>query len=446
MLIIALALVGATVAALLALRRPDPSTCRRAAWLVLIIVPAIVLVRVLLAPRADPENGVVLVDPDAVWVQVVQVLTAFALTASAWLIAGWWALRHPSVVRLPVLHPVGGAAVWAAAMAITALTTPAASLAQATIYLPVLALAFWAAGDVLGWAGTRRFTIVLGSLVAVGSLASLAIDAQWARGGAYLQREMVEPRLFGLAEHPSMLFPTVLALLAMTVLAPGPLAPRILLALPASACLLLGNVVTGWLCLIVLSLFWLFWAVRDRQVGVRSILGAGVVVLAGTVFVLVLGDELDAFAVGTRRLETLSGRDIIWPAALAAFADRPVAGHGLEAFRDPAFGQYYNVSGFAHAHNQVLDALVQGGLLLAAALAVFVICLLAGLRRAAPGPAARFAVCLVAIVAVHAATERPLQIIAVDNRLLFLLWMLLAIAAAQPGAGGWSRPDDAEDG
>jgi len=211
--------------------------------------------------------------------------------------------------------------------------------------------------------------------VTVGSLALAVAAPSW----AYMPdtaRFFGVDRLAGLTPHPNTLAVIAGAALVLEWLPPVGRGRWVGTA-AALAALAASQSTTGVVVGAVIALALLFGNHPRHRLAL----------LAGTTFVVVvtaLGSDVVAWVlggVGADRLDTVSGRTIIWSYAWAAFRAHPLLGMGSQFLSDAYRANYLPAveQQAVHAHNQVLQTLGESGLVGAAGLAM----LLAALGYAA---------------------------------------------------------------
>lgn len=140
-------------------------------------------------------------------------------------------------------------------------------------------------------------------------------------------------------------------------------------------------------------------------------------------------------------LSTLNGRTTIWDAALAAFADSPVFGAGPLIFNQEYRGSL-GLPGslnFSNAHNQVVQTLVERGILGFVALAALVIVLLVAVAKSAPYARGGLA----AVLAVYLSrflVETPLYISTASINGAVLMVVVVLICSKPSAAPRSGRP------
>lgn len=144
-------------------------------------------------------------------------------------------------------------------------------------------------------------------------------------------------------------------------------------------------------------------------------------------------DPVDADAVGASPVQrvtpSVDGRLALWRASAGAFLDRPLLGVGLNRITEVTAGLRQPHD---HAHNALLHALVESGLLGTAAYLALWGTLVVRLRRAAPS-ATRTALAAGAVaLALHAQVEA----LTYQRGIEVVVAVLLAGAATLAGAGG----------
>jgi len=145
------------------------------------------------------------------------------------------------------------------------------------------------------------------------------------------------------------------------------------------------------------------------------------------------------FVASQAELRSVANRTSVWDATIGMIRDYPVLGTGLGTF-GPAFRLYqpsYSAGRFDHAHNDWLQAVAEGGvvLLVAFALAIWLAFRKGrpGGRAAWPDPLRSAAVASVTAVLVHATIDFPLHIPAIAATTAVAIGMALACQTVAQG-------------
>lgn len=249
------------------------------------------------------------------------------------------------------------------------------------------------------------------------------------------------PQLAGLTAHPNGLGSVAaLAVFAELIRLPGARRRFPFHLLAAVAVLVATQSRGAWMSALVGLL--IFLVVRSGKrwgtVWVPTIFGGALVVfsLAGQI-----ATNLSAWSSGGD-ISTLNGRTTIWDSALAAFADSPAVGAGPMIFNP----EYRDILGlpdtlnFSNAHNQIVQTLVERGVLGFAALVALVSALAIAVAKSAP--VARGG--LAAVLAVYLSrflVETPMYIstASINGAVLMVVVVLICSrqsAAPKPGRQG----------
>lgn len=218
-------------------------------------------------------------------------------------------------------------------------------------------------------------------------------------------------RLAGVFSHPNMLGYVSTALLASALMSPR--VPRRRLLVVVSVVTLVGcGSRTALATALLVGVLWFAKGTIGRCMRV----GAAAAVLICAYLP----------AQGTVGFVASVGREEIWVMARRVWVEQPIVGHGLD-FWQSGRAQATGFPTFAyHAHNQVLDNLVLGGLvatsLIAAYLGIHAVTMARWSRQAGtPVPALSAALLCTAI------SEVPIQFLLVDPRFVVLIVATIAV-------------------
>ncbi|MGH2454707.1 MAG: O-antigen ligase family protein [Candidatus Limnocylindria bacterium] len=142
---------------------------------------------------------------------------------------------------------------------------------------------------------------------------------------------------------------------------------------------------TAWLAGAVSIFVGLIVSRRARLLSKRWLLPASVVVLLGGTVVVIATPLVDRLLTTS----TIELRLAVWESSLTQWLQAPVAGSGPGTFhRELVLSGYYNAydAYIPHAHNSIVQTVVETGLLGLAALALAASALVAGFARAGPKP------------------------------------------------------------
>jgi O-antigen ligase len=216
--------------------------------------------------------------------------------------------------------------------------------------------------------------------------------------------------------------------------------PTALASLVLCAVLLATLSRSAWLGLLA-GVVLLFCLLPERRPQIAAIAGFVTVVLLVAGLAGPVAARLAPHPTGP--WEMLASRWRVWTAALAMIADHPIFGVGLDKFG--AYYPYYSVrpAVVEHAHNLFLNIFAERGIfgLLSFTNVVVAYFLTVGnvLRRANTGPLRAFSVGLIASFGgylVHSLFETSY----LDSRVLFLVWILIGLAAALPNVTSSAMP------
>jgi O-antigen ligase len=212
--------------------------------------------------------------------------------------------------------------------------------------------------------------------------------------------------------------------------------PTALASLVLSAVLLATLSRSGWLGLLA-GVVLLFCLLPERRPQIAAIAGFVTIVLLVAGLAGPVAARLAPHPTGP--LEMLASRWRVWTAALAMIADHPIFGVGLDKFG--AYYPYYSVRPAVvdHAHNLFFNIFAERGIfgLLSFINVVVAYFLTVGnvLRHANSGPLRAFSAGLIASFGgylVHSLFETSY----LDSRVLFLVWILVGLAAALTNVTG----------
>jgi O-antigen ligase len=127
------------------------------------------------------------------------------------------------------------------------------------------------------------------------------------------------------------------------------------------------------------------------------------------------------------QLTSLTGRDIIWAAALDEWARNPIFGYG-QSFLDQAYRISIGILNATHGHNQYMDLLARAGLVGAIPLTIYLIILMAGSIRHAKASRGITLVIFIAI-ALRAVSEVPLTLTGYGSEFIAQLLLLILLPA-----------------
>lgn len=299
------------------------------------------------------------------------------------------------------------------------------------LYLPGLVLVLWrttAPLEVIRGVARRICLFVVWA-----SLAFAVVDLPHAMGD--LPRRFpvgqLQFRLAGVTPHPNLLAFTTAIAVFLTLKTKTRL--RIPHLLACGAILVLAEARTLTIGLIIGLLA--YWIVSTR--GSRLVRAIGTAIFAGPVAVAfwpTIMESFDDSSLGAD-VSTFNSRTLVWNLVGQYWTDRPLFGWGPFAFNDRTMSPISSLF-FDHAHNQLLESLVEGGLLGLAAMLIVVVRLGWSVLHSRDAPY----VAITAMTLLFMMTEVPLTLHAYGFSFAVVLGSLL-LAILVPGPIEVPKPE-----
>lgn len=231
-------------------------------------------------------------------------------------------------------------------------------IAIGLLYLPGLVALVWRTAAPVSV--IRKTVMNISLFITWASLAFAVIDLKHAMGDLPRRFQIgdIQYRLAGITPHPNLLsFVTAIALLLTWQLKPR---GRILHVLACVAVLLLAESRSLLIGLAVgAACYWIVSARGSRIVRLINTTLVGLPV--AVIFWPSIISAFDDSSLGND-VSTLNSRTLVWNLIGTYWTDKPLLGWGPFAFNDRT-GSPISSLFFDHAHNQLLEALVEGGLI-----------------------------------------------------------------------------------
>jgi O-antigen ligase len=276
-----------------------------------------------------------------------------------------------------------------------------------------------------------------------GSLLAALVDPSWALVPvpSGVGTPIGQPRLYGLSDHPNHLAPLAALLIVLEMATRGPLWRRLAHVMAGAAVILLTGTLTALVCVVV-ALGSLEFA-RRRRAGGRGLpswRAALAAVIAAVLAVAALAVVRPDIGKHWRNIFTGDGRITIWRAAVRVWVDYPLLGYGPHVFDQQAQLRYLgpHTANLDSAHSQYLQAFAQGGVLLGAALLIYVAALLLTARRSAGPLGAPEATALCLVLLTSMATEVVLRV-SLSSSFYLMQMSVVLVLATQKQAGRRQR-------
>lgn len=251
------------------------------------------------------------------------------------------------------------------------------------------------------------------------------VTAVFASGWAFMpgtSRALGLDRLSGVMPHPNSLAMVAAVALFLEFVPPRHRRSSTVGIVLAVTCMLLAQSTTGWLVLAVLCIIFVVGRAGRHRVTVSLMMLGGLALLQTSIDAV----SVLAGSVGTDRLESVSGRTIIWQFAWEAYRQHPIFGLGAEFlsehYRSINLPNYEQQA--VHAHNQFFQTMGESGTVGLIALGILLIAVIRSAWQArADDNYARLGGLVVLMI--FAMTEVPLRGAGVNGLVPLLLLPVL---------------------